>query len=306
MQKVKKKVKIERSLIFYICMLTIPILQFCVFYIGVNLNSILLSFQNVSLDGTVVWTGENMAKAFENFFNPLSGLPDRLWRSVWTSLLTIAITTPLCLFFSNYIYKKMFFSTGFRILLFMPSIISGLVLTTTYQFFIERAIPEIARMITGEQIKGLIQNVDTRYGAILFFYIWAGFGTNMLLYSNAMSAISPEIVDSAKIDGATGLKEFWHISFPIIWPTFTTCFVVTVSGIFTNQFGLYNFYGASAPDDIQSLGYYLYKETQTNTTDGNMGSYSYLSALGLIITLIAVPLTLGTKKLMEKFGPSVE
>ena len=287
-------------------MLTIPILQFCVFYIGVNLNSILLSFQNVSLDGTVVWTGENMAKAFENFFNPLSGLPDRLWRSVWTSLLTIAITTPLCLFFSNYIYKKMFFSTGFRILLFMPSIISSLVLTTTYQFFIERAIPEIARMITGEQIKGLIQNVDTRYGAILFFYIWAGFGTNMLLYSNAMSAISPEIVDSAKIDGATGLKEFWHISFPMICPTFTTCFVVTVSGIFTNQFGLYNFYGASAPDDIQSLGYYLYKETQTNTTDGNMGSYSYLSALGLIITLIAVPLTLGTKKLMEKFGPSVE
>jgi hypothetical protein len=40
--------------------------------------------------------------------------------------------------------------------------------------------------------------------------------------------------------------------------------------------------------------------------EGNMGSYSYLSALGLIITIIAVPLTLGTKKLMEKFGPSVD
>ncbi len=307
-EKKKKKFKIDKSFIFYIGVLAFPILQFCIFYIGVNFNSILMCFQNFDpVTGEVTgYTFDNILKALRLFFTNIEGVPDKLLLSAGLSLLVIAITTPLCLLFSFYIAKKNFGSSVFRVFLFLPSILSSLVLVSVYQFFVERGIPDIVLTLTGEEIKGIMQNPDTRYYGLLFFNIWFSFGGNMLIYSNAISGISPEIIESANLDGATGIKEFWYISFPSIWPTFSTFMVVTVTGIFTNQFNLFSFYDAYAPESMQTLGYYLFKETQLTTETASKDALSHLSALGIIITCFTLPLAIIVRKVMEKVGPSAD
>lgn len=291
----------QKDLIFYSLMMIWPVAQFCVFYIGVNFNSILLSFQDIDIvNGTTTWTFEKIIQAFQDMTSSKNLLLTAK-NSLLVYFLSLIIGTPLGLFFSYYIYKKMPGSGAFRVLLFMPSIVSGIVMVAMFQFFVEQAVPQLWSDLFGMKIKGLIENPETRFGTILFFCIWSGFGTSVLMYSNAMSGISQEVVESAHLDGATGFREFIHITFPMIFPTLSTFLITGVAGIFTNQFALYSFYGGGAPNDIQTYGYYMYMKTKNATSEAE---YPILSAMGLWMTIVAVPLTLLVKWALEKFGPS--
>lgn len=290
----------HKDLVFYILMIAFPVVQFCIFYIGVNVNSFLLAFQKIDLiDNSHIWTGENFANAFK-LLTASDGLLPMLGRSLLAYVLLTGIGTPLGLLFSYYIYKKMPCSNGFRVLLFLPSIISAIVMVTIFQFFVERAIPAISQTLFNVQIKGLLENPDTRFATLMFYNIWVGFGTGVLLYANGMSGISQEIVDSAHLDGAYGIKEFWHITLPMVYPTLTTFLIAGVAGIFSNQINLYSFYGNNAPADMQTFGYYLYSLTQNAKS---RSEYPISAALGLILTFVAVPMTLLAKKALEKLGP---
>ena len=65
---------------------------------------------------------------------------------------------------------------------------------------------------TKRNFQALIQNYDTRFETILFFAIWAGFGSQVLMYTGAMSGISDSLTDAAKIDGMSAFCEFMHIT----------------------------------------------------------------------------------------------
>ena len=65
---------------------------------------------------------------------------------------------------------------------------------------------------------------------------------------------------------------------------------------------LYSFFGDSAEYYTQTLGYYLFvKVIGDNATPAD---YPFASALGVVFTIICVPLTLIVRKLLEKYGPS--
>lgn len=303
MEKVKKKhLKSARGdLIFYSVMMIWPLLQFFVFYILTRANAILYAFQDYDvLTNTVTWTFSHIKTAF-TMMTTFSELRSAMKISLLSFVISTGIGTPLGLLFSYYIAKKLPGSKAFRVILFMPSIISAIVMVTIFQFFVENAIPELSRIFTGKTIKGLIENKATRYGTVMFYNLWLGFGVNVLMYSNAMSGISDEIVESAKLDGASTMKEFFHITLPLIYPTIVTFMITGVAGIFSAQYNLYSFFGSGADGDIITYGYYFYNATQEATS---RAEYSDISAIGLYLTLIALPLTLLVKWLMEKFGPS--
>lgn len=300
---VKKRKKMtpakKRDLIFYIALMAFPIIQFVIFYVVVNINSISLAFKQYDVSaGKVFFVG------FENFkqaFVMISRDSDLIAATGTTFLsfaLTFFISTPLAILFSYYIYKKLPAHKFFRVLLFLPSIISAVVMVTIFQFFVEGAVPEIVKKLFGKEIVGLIENPATRFATIIFYNIWIGFGVSCLMYSDAMNGIPPEMIEAARMDGATGLREFWHITLPMVYPTFITFTVVSVAGIFVNQLNLYSFFGKASP--IKTWGYWLYNQTQQATGESD---YPILSAMGLLFTVITVPLTLIVKKLLEKFGP---
>lgn len=289
----------KKDLIFYVLMMLFPIAQFSIMYIGVNFNSFLLSFKNIDIDGNYTWTFSNISDAF-NLLRTSPLLRSAAKNSLSSYLLLTFIGTPLGLVFSFYIYKKLPLSGAFRVILFLPSIISAIVMVTIFQFFVERAIPAFWQKAFNVKIKGLIENQASRYATIIFYNIWVGFGTGVLMYSNAMSGIPQEIVESAHLDGATGINEFWRITLPMVYPTLSTFLITGVAGLFTNQINLYSFYGGSAPESVQTYGYYLFTRTQLAKSESE---YPLLAAMGLLFTMVIVPLTFGVKWMLEKFGP---
>ena len=98
--------KMRRNL-FFAALVTLPVLQFCICYIYVNLNSFMLAFQSykMGLDGwEATPTFDNFAKAF-TILTDSAGLA-RFGNSLQLFFWTTCVGLTLALLFSYYIYKK--------------------------------------------------------------------------------------------------------------------------------------------------------------------------------------------------------
>lgn len=299
----------RKDLLFYCLMLAWPVIQFAIFYVAVNFRSILFSFQNITNTGTELvyeFSFDNIARAFSEMTS-LDKLP-LIYRSILTWVILTAIQTPLALFFSFYIYKKMPLSSFFRVVLFLPSILSSIIVGVIYTNFMNYALPEFLKVIFGLEgyETGLMtgQGTTTTYWMIILFNVLMGFGTNVLLYANGMNSINEEVMEASMIDGAGPMRQFWHIALPCVYSTLTTFIIAGVGMIFSNQFNAYSLLTNNVDPSIQTFGYFLFVRTTQSTLYGSTTEFPLLSAYGLLLTAISIPLTFLTKYLMEKFGPS--
>lgn len=294
----------RRDLFFCILLLLWPTLQFSIFYIGVNFNSFLMMFQRYDGDvGGFVTSGENFVqnlKIIGGWFVEDGHIAKGFGNALTMSLLcwgtTLLIGMPLGLFFSYFIFKKYKGSSFFRIILYLPSIISGLILMVIFKYFVNDTLSQWLN------VDPIIYNSDyhVRRLLIIGFNLWFSFGISCLMYSNAMSEISPEIIESAQLDGCKGFKEFWHICVPMVWPTISVFLVNSLATIFVNQANILSLYGTDAMEEIQTIGYYMFVMVKKGKDQ-----YPTMALLGIMFSLVAIPLTLGIRKLLEKVGPSM-
>lgn len=316
MAKFRIQNKRKQDLIFYVIMLAYPVLQFCVFYIGVNFNSILMAFQffshsQGSVDYYGFYTGVDFFKNFVDFFQKFnweSGVADSAladwyaFKNAFTAYgASLFIVTPVSIIFSYYIFKRYPLAGMMKVVLFAPSVICGMVLVAIYMQIADVLLPAI---FTDMDV-GLLSEFgepSTWFNTVLFYCIWLGFGGSILLYVGAMNNISDSVIEACKLDGANTLQEIVYIVLPLIYPTFVTFIVCGVGGIFTNQMGLFSFFGMTADSRIQTFGYWFFVQTKAATAK----EYPGLAAIGILMTIIVAPITLLVKWALEKFGPRVD
>ena len=299
-----------KEILFYSIFIAIPVIHFLVFYVYINFNSIVLAFQKYALgaDGYVASSAgwQNFKTAWMHSFGSPEGIVQLKNSLKLFAIMTFGVT-PLALFFSYYLYKKAAFSGFFKVILFMPQLLSGVVLGVLFK---EIANGVYIKTLGGEGATGLLTNIDTKFGAVIFFNIIMSFGVNVLTYTSTMGGINESLIESAQLDGANALEEFFYIVFPMIYPTVTTLMIVGFSHIFTNQYNLYTLFGQSG-NEVSTIGYYLYVQAQSSALSQSEISdmylcYPVLSAMGLIFTAIVLPLTLLLRSALEKYGPSAE
>ena len=179
--------------------------------------------------------------------------------------------------------------------------ISNLAFVLIYKYMVERMVPYVFDALFNVEIQGLLTNTETRYGTILFYNLWTCFGVNVIMYSSSMANISDSIIEASHIDGVNAWQEFFHIVIPRIYSTVVVFVVAGVSVLFTNQMSVMDFKGAFADSELTTIGYYLYSRIVRAETQEVQ--YPYFAALGLMLTIVAVPLAILIKKSLEKFGP---
>ena len=294
----------KRHGLFYTILMLVPVVQFLIFYIGVNINSILYAFQDFNFStGTYEFVG---VKHIVQVFNDFTEKPFLLIavRNSFLALTTNILTLFLGTFFSYYIYKKRAMSKFFKIMLFMPAMISSISMTIMFRYFMDRAIPEILLPILGSKPLGMFSSESTSLFGVLLYSVFIGFSAQILLLLGGMEGIPESVIESARIDGASPIREFVSVVIPLIFPTIVTFLVVQVGSLFANQMNVYTFFGDGAEYSVYTIGYYLYKSTLNASS--NISQYPYLAAFGVILTLISIPITFIVKFLLEKFGPSTE
>ncbi len=287
------------DLLFYVLILLIPLLQIGIFYFGVNFQNILMAFQVYS-------TSENVFR-----FEPSANLErfareiqdPNFWLMIKDSFIVWFFTqlagTVIALFFSYYIFKKRKFYNFFKFVLFLPSIIPGLLLVLIFHSFADSAIPAFLVKL-GTEIKPILTNSKIYFTVVTVYTIWVSFGSQVLVYSGAMSQIPDSMLEAGKLDGANSFVEFIQLVVPYIMPTVATFVIAGIATIFTNQNNLFAFYGDSLPGADKTIGYYLYN--LVDAPGQGMSNYCYASFLGLVSTCVAAPLTLIVRRLLRKVG----
>lgn len=298
----------RNELIFCFLLLIIPVTQMCIFYFGVNFNSMILAFKRYDATERIFyWNG------FENFKNvltflftdPLMGVAAK--NSAIMYGISLFVATPLNLIFAYLVFKKIPLAGFFRVVLFLPAVISSVVLAFVFRYAVDYFIPYLAKLLFQKTIRLPTQVPGTAFWVIIVYGLWTGFGSALILYAGAMARIPPSVLEYGKLEGIGAFTEFTKVVIPMIFPTITTFLVVGISGFFTSYGALYIFYGAGASSDIWTLGYYWFTRVVNST--GAIESYSAYpeaAAAGLIFTVICAPLTLFVKHLLEKYGPTAE
>lgn len=298
----------KRKLFFYLSIIVVPMIQFFIFYVIVNFNTFRLAFQKYEIvDGTLVshfaWF-DNISQVVQEFFT-LPVLQAAFRNSLLAYLIGLVFGMSLSLFFSYYIFKKFPFANTFKVFLYLPNIVSVMALAIMYKYIFDYAMPLVLNRENPDlKIVRLLTDQNTRFAMIMLFNTFVTLGSNVLLYTGTMSGISPSILEAAQVDGVNEMQELFWIVLPQVYPTIVTFLIAQMATVFTNQINLLNFYGGVADWEIQTLGYYLYINIDRYKND--MTQFPRLATIGLVLTCIALPITLGMRKLLNAVGPSNE
>ena len=285
------------ELIFYTCLLIFPMIQFAIYYVWVNSNSLLMAFQKYDpIAGKYIFVGfDNIADQIKEFV--AGGL---LRRATLSSIIAFVLNTlmmPLEIIFPFYIVKKLPGSGYFKVMLFLPHVLSSMVLSLLYKFFLNSVIPELGA-IMGLDIPILLRDSTAFISAWAFTAIF-GF-TNVLMYCGSMSSISSSVVEYARLDGCSFLQEFRYITFPIIFPTVVIYFINSISGIFSNQMSLFTFFNGEVSHAV-TVGYVIFARTYS----GGLAAYPVQAATGLLCTIIVTPIVIIFRHMAKKRNSDV-
>ena len=297
------------EVIFIIAMLFFPIVQFIIFWIVPNFNSIIMGFQD-SYGG---FTLNNFKRFFDfisqgkDFLGKYNEIVYAIKNSIIYFAVNIFISTPIVIFFSYVLFKRVPLAGVFKIVFYLPSIIGATVTTTLFRALLLEGAPAYELLkaigfITEEmELLGLFANDSTAFLMVIIYSVWTCVGINMIMFYGAMKRIPTEIFESAEIDGVGFFRQFISIVVPLIWPTITTLIIFSLSGMFIS-------YGAVmilCPDvsSASMVGWYIVK--WTTATDSH-ASLNYPAAVGLIFTAVGLPFVLVVRWLLNKISSNVE
>lgn len=294
----KKKAMIKEKL-FIFALLFYPLVNFAIFYIVVNANSILLAFQKLDVNGEFIsLTLDNFKTVYDKVTLTGGEYVQGFKNSIIWYLISTFFSFTFTILFAYYVYKKCMFGKAFKLIIMLPAIISPVCVALMFEKFVV-SLPVFFGTL-GVRIPNFFRDSEYVFATNLFYSLWGSFGSGVIIYSNTMTSIDSGVVESARIDGVTNVQEIWYITIPLLMPTIATYITTGVVGILGNQGPLYLFYEFDAPYETTLVGYLMFKETM------RLGSENYpvMSAMGMIMTVITFPLVMLVKNVMQKLDPT--
>ncbi|MBQ8814053.1 MAG: sugar ABC transporter permease [Lachnospiraceae bacterium] len=117
---------------------------------------------------------------------------------------------------------------------------------------------------------------------------WKEMGWAAIVYMAAIAGIDPTLYEAASIDGATRLKQIWHITLSSLKPIIAIQFILKVGGIMNAGFSqIFNMRNAAVKSAVQIIDSYIY-----DITFGAKPDYGFSTAVGLFKSLINFALLL--------------
>ena len=295
----RKRRFLKASTIFIIVMLSYSVLHFLLMWVGVNFNSILLSFKSFNRNGTYSWLSgshlfDNFKMIFDNIGKDVNNYRSMLFSSLAFFVVSCFVTLPISLFFSYFIFKKILANGFFKVIFFLPSIIPLIILTTIFAITVGNNGP-VGQLLNamGMKSENLFLTHTSASWMIWIFCVWAGIGYDVILLTAGMSRIPRDILESCKMDGVPSFWEFIRIVIPLAWSTITTLFVFGMMSVFTVF--LQPWYLAPKVNTTWTIGTNIYFASK------GYRALNAPAALGLFYSLIGAPIIVGTRSLLNKF-----
>lgn len=130
---------------------------------------------------------------------------------------------------------------------------------------------------------------------VVLVYVWQNFGFSFLLFLGGLSSIPKEVYEAAQVDGATGWKQFWRITFPLVSPTTLVASVMAIISalqIFDQPYVLTR----GGPGDSTRTAVMVIYESAFKQLE-----FGRASAIGIVLTVVIMLVTAIQFRLSRRF-----
>lgn len=299
----------KRKYLFVYSMTILSVISFAVFYVAVNIDSILMAFQEfTSFDPNTgraeyKWSLANFSRFWEEM--TYKGYATQNFKAALKNTLFIfflgnAWAIPMQFIVSYYLYKKITGYKIFRWILYLPSVLSSVVMVTIYRNVVaaDGLLSFVSIKLGYGPITWLLDTDKWAKWTMLIYCDWIGFAGSYIVLTAAMMRIPEELIEAAKLDGITPTKEFFKIIIPMIWPTVYIIILQKVTGFLSADGPVLLL--TNGEHDTYTIGFWFYSKVILGA------QFNYPSAIGLLMTLFVAPIALLARHFLDKVYADVE
>ena len=213
--------------------------------------------------------------------------------TVLFTIVTVLLINILGLTFALIVTGSLKVRNAARTMLFMPYLIGGLILGYIWKFIFTDVFKTIGEL-TGWTSVFFSWLLNPKYALIAMVIVttWQMAGYIMIIYINGIQAMSEEVIEAAKVDGAGFWQTLFRIKFPLIMPSFTICLFMTLSNCFKIFDVNFSLTGGGPNNATEMMAMNIYNEifSLSNYGYGQAKAIIFFIAVA-IITLLQVSIT---------------
>jgi len=225
----------------------------------------------------------------ENYFITLKD-PNFLHSLLFTfkyTICVVALTNVLALALALVLDKPLKLKNLFRTIFFMPNIIGLIIIGFIWRFIFTRGFDALYS-VTNLPIFGWSWLGDYKLAwiSLVLVAVWQSVGYMMMIYIAGLQTIPQDVMESAALEGATGLRKLFSITLPLIMPSVTICFFLTLANNLKVFDLVYASTGGGPGTSTTSISVNIYRESF------QAGRYGYGTAQAALFFLIILAVTL--------------
>ena len=281
----------ERSRFIFLCVAPATILFF-IFMVLPTLNVFRMSlFERGAYSPTETFVGLNNFKVLFQDAKFISAMQN--------TILLIAIVTIVTFFFALLFAgiltrEKLKGQNFFRVIFYIPNILSVVVIAGIFSAIYKPEngmLNSILSFLSGHEVMILWKDQQMVIISIIIAMVWQAIGYYMVMYMASMSAVPVDLYESAGLDGAGRVAQFFQITLPLIWTNIRTTLTFFIISTINMAFLFVKAMVAKGMADVGLSFMYNQKDA---------GLYGYAMAAGVVIFLFSFLLSAMVNKVTER------
>ena len=216
----------EKTLKKYFPLFVLPTLAaFIIGFIVPFAEGIYLSFCKFTTVGNASWVGvSNYVKAFSD-----ATFRSAFWFTLGFTAVSTILINVLAFAIALLLTRGIKGTNVFRTVFFMPNLIGGIVLGYIWQILLNGLLSAWGKSL-------LALNATYGFWGLIVLMCWQQIGYMMIIYIAGLQNVPTDLIEAARIDGATSSQILFKIKVPMVMPSVTICTFLTL----TNSFKLFD------------------------------------------------------------------
>lgn len=167
--------------------------------------------------------GEKTFNGLTNFVNLMKDEKFRyeIRNTLVYTIAVVPITLMLSLGVANLLNKGLQATGFFRVIYFLPNIVMPVAVAMVWRFLLNSKVGLVNVLLRVLHLPtpGWISDPKYIMASLVIISVWSGVGYNAIIMLAGLQGISPSLYESARLDGASSIRIFWKITFPLLSPT---------------------------------------------------------------------------------------
>lgn len=283
--------------VLFICISVLPaVILTLMFTIWPTVQALYLSFTNATslgLNNKFMWLDNYIYMFHDKSF--IQALKNTAKLMAVVPVITIFCSLVLAFVLNQCKLKE---RVLYRTIFYFPNIVSLTVVGIIWSFVFHPNVGIINKILGAVGLESLqrswLGDSKTALWCIAFTLLWQAAGYYMVMHIAAMDGISPEIYESATLDGASAWRKLISITMPLMKDIIGITFVLALSGTINLSFVLSQVMTGGGPNGASSvLLQYMYTQGFVN------GNFGYAMAITVFTLAISVALSMLSRKLTD-------